>query len=119
MLIDEYEVLQMRVDSNIMDRSVFSNIRYLMQHEPKLVFVLCGTHKLEEMAADYWSIFYNIALYLKINFLSKENTIQLITEPVQDKLTYDVLAIEHIYKLTHGQPWPALFNPVNLQHHCG
>jgi hypothetical protein len=105
LLIDEFEELQMRVESNKMDKSVFSNIRHLMQHEPKLLFVFCGTHKLEEMAADYWSIFFNTALYLKINFLNKENTIQLITEPVSNQLTYDELAIEHIYKLTHGQPY--------------
>jgi hypothetical protein len=105
LLIDEFEELQMRVESNIMDKSVFSNIRHLMQHEPKLLFVFCGTHKLEEMAADYWSIFFNTALYLKINFQNKENTIQLIKEPVSNQLTYDELAIEHIYKLTHGQPY--------------
>ena len=98
-LFDEFEELQMRVDSGIMDKSVFSNIRHLMQHEPKLVFIFCSRHKLEEMAADY------TALSLNINFLSKENTIQLITEPVQKQLTYDELTIEYIYKLTHGHPY--------------
>jgi len=104
-LADEFEELQMRVDDGKMERSVFSHIRHLMQHENKLIFIFCGTHKLEEMAADYWSIFFNTALYLKINFLNKENTIQLITEPVKNQLKYDELAVEHIYKLTHGQPY--------------
>jgi hypothetical protein len=104
-LLDEFEELQSRVKDGLMKPNVFSNIRHLMQHESKLAFVFCGTHQLEEMAADYWSIFFNTALYLKINFLSMEHTIKLITEPVGSQLKYDDLAIQQICKLTNGQPF--------------
>ncbi|KPA17762.1 ATPase, partial [Candidatus Magnetomorum sp. HK-1] len=104
-LLDEFEELQARVKDGLMKKNVFSNIRHLMQHESKLAFVFCGTHQLEEMAADYWSIFFNTALYLKINFLSMEHTKKLIIEPVGSQLKYDDLAIQQICKLTNGQPY--------------
>ena len=104
-LLDEFEELQARVKESLMKQSIFSNLRHLMQHESKLAFIFCGTHQLEEMAADYWSIFFNTALYLKINFLSMEHTIKLITEPVGSQLKYDDLAIQQICKLTNGQPY--------------
>jgi len=105
LLIDEFEELQMRVEEGRMSKTIFSNIRHLMQHEEKLIFLFCGTHKLEEMSADYWSIFFNTALYLKINYLSQEDTEKLIRKPVEGQLTYDKLAVEQIFKMTHGQPY--------------
>lgn len=104
-LMDEFEELQMRVEDKRMARTVFSNIRHLMQHERKLVFLFCGTHKLEEMSADYWSIFFNTALYLKINYLSREDTERLVREPVKGQLDWDGLAVEQVCKMTHGQPY--------------
>jgi len=105
LLMDEFEELQLRVEEKKISKSVFSNIRHLMQHENKLIFVFCGTHKLEEMAADYWSIFFNTATYLKISYLKPEETVKLITEPVKGQLSYDELAVGHIQKLTFGQPY--------------
>ena len=47
LLVDEFEELQMRVEDNRISRTILSNIRHLMQHEKKLSFLFCGTHKLE------------------------------------------------------------------------
>ncbi|MCP4351900.1 MAG: AAA family ATPase [Desulfobacterales bacterium] len=105
LLIDEFEELQMRAEHGKMSKTVFSNIRHLMQHEEKLIFIFCGTHKLEEMSADYWSIFFNTAIYYKVSYLSPKDTEKLIREPVKEQLTYDNLAVEQIQKMTHGQPY--------------
>ena len=105
LLVDEFEEIQLRVEEGIFSKSIFSNIRHLIQHEDSLIFLFCGSHKLEEMRADYWSVFFNTALYIKINFLNFNETIKLITEPVHGQLTYDKLAIEQIYYMTYGQPY--------------
>jgi len=104
-LADEFEELQMRVESGKMPKDIFSNIRHLMQHEKKMIFLFCGTHQLEEMSKDYWSIFFNTAIYLKINFLEREDMEKLVREPVAGELDYDSLAVEQIFKMTHGQPY--------------
>lgn len=105
LMVDEFEELQMRVEEKKISKSVFSNIRHLMQHEEKLIFLFCGTHQLEEMSADYWSIFFNTAIYFRISHLKREDAIRLIKEPVKDQLTYDDLAVEQILKMTNGQPY--------------
>ncbi|QTA81979.1 ATPase domain-containing protein [Desulfonema limicola] len=105
LLVDEFEELQMRVEDKRVSRTVFSNIRHLMQHEKNFIFLFAGTHKIEEMSADYWSIFFNTATYLKINYLSFEDTEKLVRKPVNGQLTYDNLAVEQIIKMTHGQPY--------------
>jgi hypothetical protein len=104
LMIDEFEELQMRVEKKMIEDYIFSNIRHLMQHEQKLAFLFCGSHKLEEMSADYWSIFFNTAIYYRISHLSPEDARRLIIEPVQGKLTYEDLAVEQILKMTNGQP---------------
>ena len=105
LMLDEFEELQMRVEENRMDRTVFSNIRHLMQHQDTIIFLFCGTHKIEELKADYWSIFFNTALYRRIGSLPKQDAVRLITEPVKDQLNYDDLAVEHILTMTGGQPY--------------
>ncbi|RPI71160.1 MAG: hypothetical protein EHM45_23965, partial [Desulfobacteraceae bacterium] len=105
LMIDEFEELQMRVEDGRISRTIFSNIRHLMQHEEKLIFLFCGTHQLEEMSADYWSIFFNTALYLWISRLKPRDAERLVKEPVKDRLHYDDLAVAQILKMTGGQPY--------------
>lgn len=104
-MVDEFEELQMRVEDGRISRTVFSNIRHLMQHEDKLIFLFCGTHKLEEMSADYWSIFFNSAMYVKISHLKRGDAIRLIKEPVKGQLVFDDLAVEQILKMSGRQPF--------------
>jgi AAA+ ATPase superfamily predicted ATPase/MFS family permease len=105
LMVDEFEEIQMRVEEGRISRAIFSNLRHLMQHEKKLAFIFCGTHKLEEMSADYWSIFFNTALYWRVSFLKREDAVRLIREPVKDQLNYDDLAVEQILKMTGCQPY--------------
>jgi AAA+ ATPase superfamily predicted ATPase len=105
LMLDEFEELQMRVEDGRISRTIFSNIRHLMQHEEKLIFLFCGTHQIEEMAADYWSIFFNTAVYYRLSSLKREDALRLIQEPVKDRLTYDDLALEQILKMTGSQPY--------------
>jgi len=104
-MIDEFEELQMRVEDGKISRTIFSNLRHLMQYQEKLFFIFCGTHKLEEMSADYWSIFFNTAIYIKIGNLKRADALRLIKEPVNGQLHYDDLALEQILKMTNGQPY--------------
>ncbi|MGD2088653.1 MAG: hypothetical protein PVH61_20920 [Candidatus Aminicenantes bacterium] len=105
LMIDEFEELQMRVEEGRISPTIFSNFRHLMQHEEKLVFLFCGTRKPEEMGTDYWPILFNTAIYLRISHLKPKAALRLIKEPVKGQLDYDDLAVEHILKMTAGQPY--------------
>ena len=105
LMFDEFEELQKRVEDGKLDAEVFPFLRNLMQHEAPLDFVFAGTHKLEELGAEYWSILFNIASYKKITFLSHDDAQRLITEPVSPHLEFDPLAIERIIGVTGGHPY--------------
>ncbi len=105
LMFDEFEELQKRVEDGKLDAEVFPFLRNLMQHEELLDFVFAGTHKLEELGAEYWSILFNIASYKKITFLSHDDAQRLIVEPVKPNLEYDPLAVERIIGVTGGHPY--------------
>ncbi len=106
LMFDEFEELQKRVEDGKLTADIFPYLRNLMQHERKVDFIFAGTHKLEELAAEYWSILFNIAAYKKISFLTADEVARLVTEPVAPfGLEYDPLAIERIYQVAAGHPY--------------
>ena len=106
LMFDEFEELEVKVDSGILDKNIFSYLRHLMQHTQQLAFIFTGSSRLEDLKTDYWSIMFNIALYKRISFLSEAETKQLIIEPVKNyNMIYDSLALEKIYRLTFGHPY--------------
>jgi hypothetical protein len=105
-MFDEFEELQKRVEDGKLTADIFPYLRNLMQHERKVDFVFAGTHKLEELGAEYWSILFNIAAYKKITFLTADEVTRLVTLPVAPfGLEYDPLAIERIYQVAAGHPY--------------
>lgn len=105
LVFDEFEVFESLVADNILPPTFFTFMRHLMQHSEGLGFVFVGTHRLEEMSSDYWSILFNIALYRQIGFLDKEATLKLIQEPVSPNIVYDDLALDKIWRVTAGHPY--------------
>ncbi len=106
LMFDEFEELQKRVEDGKLDAEIFTFLRNLMQHEPRVDFVFSGTHKLEELGAEYWSILFNIAAYKRITFLAPEHVQRLIVEPVAPYgLEYDPLALQRIIQVTAGHPY--------------
>ncbi|MDH4136310.1 MAG: ATP-binding protein, partial [Anaerolineae bacterium] len=105
-LFDEFEELEARVRSGDLEEKVFPYLRHLMQHLEGIGFIFAGTHRLEELTADYWSILFNIALFKRVDFLEVEAAQRLIVEPVQSYgLLYDDLAIDKMLRVTAGHPY--------------
>jgi hypothetical protein len=106
LLFDEFEELQRRVENGRLQPEIFQFLRNLMQHDERVDFVFSGTHKLEELGAEYWSILFNIAAYKPITFLSDADMQRLIRNPIAGyNLEYDPLAEDRIIKVTAGHPY--------------
>jgi len=106
LVLDEFEELEGRVRGGRLEPTLFPYLRHLMQHTHKLGFVFVGTHRLEEMTTDYWSVLFNIALYRHIGYLDEEAAERLITEPVQPfAMVYDDLALHRMLQVTAGHPY--------------
>ncbi|MCA9957438.1 MAG: hypothetical protein KC443_00300, partial [Anaerolineales bacterium] len=106
LMFDEFEELQRRVEDGRLQPEIFQFLRNLMQHERRVDFVFSGTHKLEDLGAEYWSILFNIAAYKPITFLSPGEVERLMLEPVLAyNVEYDPLAIDRIIHITAGHPY--------------
>ncbi len=106
LLLDEFEELEASVRRGSLDDSVFAFLRHIIQHTPNLSVIFCGTHRLEELSADYWSVLFNISLYRPIAYLEKAEGMRLIQEPVQDYgMRYDDLALDKLWRVTAGHPY--------------
>jgi hypothetical protein len=106
LMFDEFEEMQKRVEDGRLEPEVFPFLRNLMQHEPRLDFLFSGTHKLEELGAEYWSILFNIAAYKQITFLDSDQVRRLVTEPVAAYgMEYDPLALDRVIQVTAGHPY--------------
>ena len=104
--LDEFEELGRRVHRGQLPEEIFPYLRHLIQHGEQLAFIFAGTHEIEELIGDYWSVLFNIAVYKKVSFLKREEAIRLIREPVQPYgMVYDDLAVEEILRLTSGHPY--------------
>lgn len=105
-LLDEFEELESAVRRGNLDASIFGFLRHLIQHSPNLSVIFCGTHRLEELAADYWNVLFNISLYRHVGFLERPEAEHLVQEPVKAfNLRYDDLALDKMWQVTAGHPY--------------
>ncbi len=105
-MFDEFEELEPAVQRGDLEPTIFGFLRHLIQHQPNLSVIFCGTHRLEQLAADYWNILFNISLYQHIAFLEREEATRLIQDPVASfGMRYDDLALDKIWRVTAGHPY--------------
>lgn len=106
LMLDEFEELESAVRRGDLESSIFGFLRHLIQHTPALSVIFCGTHRLEELASDYWSVLFNISIYKHISFLSQSDAMRLIQDPVAPYgMRYDDLALDKIWRITAGHPY--------------
>lgn len=105
-LLDEFEELEAAIQRGNFDSSVLGFLRHLIQHTDNLSVIFCGTHRIEELAADYWNVLFNISLYHSIGLLEKAEAARLICDPVSEfGMRYDDLALDKMWRVTAGHPY--------------
>ncbi len=104
-MLDEFEILEQKVKEKVLAGEFFEYLRSLMQHRRGINFLLSGTHTIEQLTKEYWSVFFNIARHHRLSRLGDEAARQLITHPVKGYLEYDPLAVEKIRQLAADQPY--------------
>jgi len=105
-MFDEFEELEAAVRRGSLDASIFGFLRHLIQHSDNLSVIFCGTHRLEELASDYWNVLFNISLYRQIAFLEQPEALRLIQDPVAGYgMRYDDLALDKMWQVTAGHPY--------------
>jgi ligand-binding sensor domain-containing protein len=104
-LMDEYELLEGKVDEGKLSNELFTFLAGLMDNKERLGLIFTGSRRLEERDRKYWRELLRRSLFRKVGFLSKKDTVRLITEPVEGRAVYGRGVIDVIYRLTAGQPF--------------
>jgi photosystem II stability/assembly factor-like uncharacterized protein/tetratricopeptide (TPR) repeat protein len=103
---DEFDNLEESEVKEELAQPLIDYLRRLMVQEGLNFIFSIGSsgRKLENMQSSYTE-FFKTALYKKISFLSREQSNNLITRPVEGLLEYDPQAVERIYDITSGHPY--------------
>ncbi len=103
---DEFDNLEESEVREELARPLIDYLRRMMGQEGLNFIFSIGSsgRKLENMQAAYTE-FFKTALYKKISFLSKEQTHNLVTRPVEGLLEYDPQAVERIFQIASGHPY--------------
>jgi outer membrane protein assembly factor BamB len=117
-MIDEFEILSAQVAQGKLKSELFWYLRGLMQHRKSINFLLAGTHKIEDLTKDYWSVFFNMAFHHHLSHLSPKGATDLITKPVAGYLEYETYVIQKIRELTGDQPYLIHLICRALVDHC-
>jgi hypothetical protein len=118
LMLDEFEELEAAANKGLIDVSVFGFLRHLVQHHDWLSMILCGTHRMEELAADYWKELFNISLYKHVGFLERAEAMRLVQEPVaRYNMRYDDLVLDKMWRVTAGHPYLLQLLCHNLVRH--
>lgn len=104
-LMDEYELLEGKVDEGKLSTELFTFLAGLMDNKERLALIFTGSRRLEERDRKYWRELLRRSLFRKVGFLSEKDTVRLITEPVEGRVIYGRGVMDVIYRLTAGQPF--------------
>jgi len=106
LMIDEYEMIEEKFEEGSLSADLTAFFAGLLESARRVSFVFTGSRHLEQRKRlDYWRVLFGKSLYRRISFLSRDDTIRLITEPVRNWITFQDQVIPAIYRLTAGQPF--------------
>ncbi len=104
-LLDEYELMESKVDEGKLSADFFTYLAGLMDNKERLAFIFTGSRRLEERDKKYWRELLRRSLFRKVSFLTKNDTLRLVTEPVENRVVYGRGVLDAICRLTAGQPF--------------
>ncbi len=106
LLLDEFDALSLETTPAELDTLPFVQAlnRIIQSEDKRVVFLFVVGRRLKDLSSQQLQIFRG-ALDRQITLLRREATMELITRPVQDILTYQDAATERIWSLTSGHPY--------------
>lgn len=104
LMFDEYELFETHIDSGVISAHILNLLASLIEHR-RVFVVFTGSDNLEARNKPYWGVFLSKALHRRISFLSHDDTLRLVLQPVEATVTYGEDMPGKIFKLTAGQPF--------------
>jgi hypothetical protein len=101
---DEYEGLEESIAGGDISKNVLGKLRNIIQHRERIVVLVSGSHRFEELTGLNWASYLINTRTLELSFLDEASARELLTEPVP-QLQYEDGVLEEILRLTHCQPY--------------
>jgi len=100
---DEYESFHRNIASK--EPEILDYMRGFLQNQEQVVFLFAGLRDIAELTNPNWDEYFPQIQKLRVDYLSVEDSKELITHPVPDfRLVYDESVVEDIVALTQGHP---------------
>lgn len=105
--LDEFEKIEDLIKDKKITAKFMGFLRGLLQDSTPIAFAFAGLHTLDEMTANYFDPFFASVLPIRVGFLSRGATGQILANPASEDflLDYTPEALDKIYDLTYGQPY--------------
>jgi len=101
---DEYESFHKHIVKKH-GEDILANMRSFMQSQNQVIFLFSGMLRISDLTSPNWDEYFPNAQRLKVDYLSKEESLELITKPVDDfNLLYTDDVANEVYELTMGHP---------------
>jgi DNA polymerase III delta prime subunit len=101
---DEYEGLEEGIAGGNISKNVLGKLRNIIQHRERIVVLVSGSHRFEELTGLNWASYLINTRTLELSFLDKASARELLTEPVP-QLQYEDGVLDKILRFTHCQPY--------------
>ena len=103
-LVDEAEILQTKVSNGELSGAVLSYMASVLESR-RMSFCLTGSPGLGESQGTDWRRLIGKGIYREISYLSPDDCLRLVVEPMEGHLNYGEGVLDAIYRLTYGQPF--------------
>ncbi|MDE5118750.1 MAG: ATP-binding protein, partial [Trichodesmium sp. St19_bin1] len=104
--LDEFGTIENLINGQQLPPNFMAVLRSFVQMSPKIAFAFAGLHTVQEMIEDYFKPFFASVIPIRVSFLNKATTHQLLANQNPDfLLEYEPEAMDRIYDLTFGQAY--------------
>jgi DNA polymerase III delta prime subunit len=101
---DEYEAFHKHIVKKD-GEDILESMRSFIQSQNQVIFLFAGMLRLSDLTAPNWDEYFPQAQRLKVDYLSQDESYELITNPVEDfNLVYTDEVTDEVYRLTMGHP---------------
>jgi len=120
--LDEFERLETSIQGGSLPRELMDQLRHIIQHHPRVVVLVSGSHRPDEMELN-WSDTLISTKLIQVSYLEPDEARQLITRPVPNfDIGYRPESVARIVEVTRCQPYlvqAVCFELVNLLNVAG
>jgi type I restriction enzyme M protein len=107
LMLDEFDKLQEGIESGVTSPQVSDNIRHLFQTRPGVSAIITGLGSLKRLRENYWSALFGFGHSIGVKPLEPSELRDLVTRPVEGRLTFERSSLDLIEELTARQPYLA------------